>query len=763
MIHMITPHSLERTGIPLRITAMSLDLKERESTASLTLDDREGITSKQITGMWFYDDQDPGAGMVWRARSLSESLHTKTPVVQLEHIISTLKDTIIFDEVTPATITGNKDAKTVSAKAAINYILNRQETKDWKLYSFDPSYENVSQGYSFEGDTLYDALVTVCSTLEGCWWQFDTNHYPFRLYILNHATLPWVDTMLRAGRNLRTISVKTDKSGMYTRFWPVGKDDLHLTSSKSYKNDYILSSHASTYGVIDHTETDATIETASDLAAFARARLRKHNKPVVTIEVEGLELEKATMTPEDKIILGGLCEIVIGETGQKYEEKIIGKSYPDKMNTPELVRITLSNQQDDVAKIIAQEKKKTAKSSRVAARQSKQTKEILYNTVKEVRIDGPTGNNYKLQFKLVKDVDWKDAGTFSRAVTGWGVSAADGAVKVTAKPQNQSTSVKVRAGTGSWSGNVYNGALQYSADGGKNWSNITGASYSVNAKARYDAGWIAGWDNAEGMVVLPEAGTGTSFTLKFPDKFQTTGGVWNREQVTRAFFLSTDATPSANGYAYVKLTGVTISRISLTNWWTAGWDNAEGMVVMPSSGNSGNFSVLVPNKYQTTGGVWNREQVTRTFSLTTDSTPSANGYAYVKYLGDTVARRSLTSWWNSGWDNAEGLVDMPDSGTATSFTVKVPNKYQTTGGVWNREQVSKNFMLSIDESYAYVKLTGTTVARITQYYNRGGTLKLTSKTYSAGLWVFTYTQTVSSESSGIITTVNDSRAVRYHV
>ena len=364
MIHMITPHSLDRTGIPLRITAMSLDLKERESTASLTLDDREGIASKQITGMWFYDDQDPGAGMVWRARSLSESLHTKTPVVQLEHIISTLKDTIIFDEVTPATITGNKDAKTVSAKAAINYILNRQETKDWKLYSFDPSYEDVSQGYSFEGDTLYDALVTVCSTLEGCWWQFDTNHYPFRLYIMNHATLPWVDTMLRAGRNLRTISVTTDKSGMYTRFWPVGKDDLHLTSSKSYKNDYILSSHASTYGVIDHTETDATIETASDLAAFARARLRKHNKPVVKIEVEGLELEKATMTPEDKIILGGLCEIVIGETGQKYEEKIIGKSYPDKMNTPELVRITLSNQQDDVAKIIAQEKKKTAKSSR---------------------------------------------------------------------------------------------------------------------------------------------------------------------------------------------------------------------------------------------------------------------------------------------------------------------------------------------------------------------------------------------------------------
>lgn len=490
MIHLITPHSLERTGIPLRINSMSLDMKERESTASLTLDDREGISNKQITGMWFYDDEDPGAGMVWRARSLSESLHTKTPVVQLEHIISTLKDTIIFDEVTPATITGDKNAKTVSAKAAINYILNRQETKDWKLYSFDPSYEEISQGYSFEGDTLYDALVTVCSTLEGCWWQYDTNHYPFRLYILNHTTMPWADTMLRAGRNMRTISVTTDKSGMYTRFWPVGKDDLHLTSSPNYKNDYILSSKASTYGVIDHTETDATLETASDLAAFARARLRKHSAPVVKIEVEGLELQKATMTPEDKIVLGGLCEIVIGETGKKYEEKIIGKSYPDKMNTPEIVKITLSNQQDDVAKIIAQEKKKTAKGSRVQARQSKQTREILYNTVKEVRVDGPTGNNYKLQYKLVKDVDWQDAGTFSRAVTSWVVSAADGTITVTAKPQNQPKDIKVRAGTATRSGKTYTGQIQYSGDNGKNWADA-GARYSVDASAIYKNGWAA--------------------------------------------------------------------------------------------------------------------------------------------------------------------------------------------------------------------------------------------------------------------------------
>jgi hypothetical protein len=263
------------------------------------------------------------------------------------------------------------------------------------------------------------------------------------------------------------------------------------------------------------------------------------------------------------------------------------------------------------------------------------------------------------------------------------------------------------------------------------------------------------------MVVLPGQGRNTYFQLSFPDKFQTTGGVWNREQVTRSFYLTTDATPSASGYAYVTLTGVKLAQLSLTNWWTAGWDNAEGMVEMPGHGTDTSCSIKVPNKFQTTGGIWNREQVTRSFSLTTD-TPSASGYAYIKYSGDTVARRSLTNWWNAGWDNAEDMVVMPGEGSGSSFTVKVPNKYQSTGGVWNREQVSRNFFLSIDGSYAYVKLLGDTVAQISQYYNRGGTIKLTNIAFNAGMFVFTYTQTVSSINSGIITTVNDSRAVRYH-
>ena len=109
----------------------------------------------------------------------------------------------------------------------------------------------------------------------------------------------------------------------------------------------------------------------------------------------------------DKINLGRICQMVVN--GKPLNERIIGLSYPDKVKTPEIVKVTMSNKQDDIARIVAQEKKKQNKSGRAGSRQSKQTREILYNTVKEVQISGPNDKNkYKLQYKLVKDTDWKD-------------------------------------------------------------------------------------------------------------------------------------------------------------------------------------------------------------------------------------------------------------------------------------------------------------------------------------------------------------------
>ena len=350
---LLSEHSLTRARkIPLE--AMSLQLKERESTASMTPADMEGIG----TGSWFLDDTEPGAGIVWRVQSIRTAWATDTPTVQLEHVINTLRDRILFGEVTPATITGSASAATCTARQAVEYILRHQS--DWRLGSFD--YGSVSNAYKFDGDTLFDALETVTGTLDDAWWSYDMTVYPFRLNITRKSSA--VGSELRCGRNLRTIQRTIDTNGMYTRFYPIGYDDLHLASLYRERN-------TAAYGVIEHTETDTSRTTEAELASWANEKLSRHAEPLVNIEVEGLELVQATGESLDRMTLGRMCRVPLSEFGTTITERIVSLTYQDKVHQPEVVRITLANNRDDVVRIIADNMKSAGRGGRAATRLSK--------------------------------------------------------------------------------------------------------------------------------------------------------------------------------------------------------------------------------------------------------------------------------------------------------------------------------------------------------------------------------------------------------
>jgi phage minor structural protein len=283
----------------------SLRLRERESEADITPADMGGIGTES----WLLDDVEPGAGIVWRVASIRQEFATATPTVHLEHMINSLRDRIMFGEVDAATMSGRLGATTCTAQEAIEYILSQQS--DWVLYSFD--FDDVEGPYKFNGDTLYDALSHVSSTLDGAWWSYDFSVYPFRLSITNKAS--GVGSELIPGRNLSAITKTVDKSGMYTRFYPIGKDDLHITGDYVSKNE-------STYGVIAKVETDLSLETEDELTAWANERLRKHADPAVTVEVEGLELADATGEELDRMRLGRICRVPLSEFGVTIQERI---------------------------------------------------------------------------------------------------------------------------------------------------------------------------------------------------------------------------------------------------------------------------------------------------------------------------------------------------------------------------------------------------------------------------------------------------------
>ena len=222
---------------------------------------------------------------------------------------------------------------------------------------------NVSNPYKFDGDTLFDALETVTASLSNACWTYDMNVYPFRLNIVNKDST--VGSELRAGRNLKTITKTIDKSGMYTRFYPIGKDDLHIAGNYVERN-------ANVYGVIEKVETDASIDSEAELRRWANERLDTHAEPNVTIDVEGFELANATGESLDRMVLGRACRVPLPEYGTTIQERIVTLTYPDKIHQPEVFKATLANNREDVTKIIADNMKKGGKGGRTAGKQSKE-------------------------------------------------------------------------------------------------------------------------------------------------------------------------------------------------------------------------------------------------------------------------------------------------------------------------------------------------------------------------------------------------------
>lgn len=363
---LLSGHSLAQARrVPLE--AMSLNIRERETTATITPADMEGIQLKS----WMMDDTNPGKGIVYRVRDIDQNFNTDTYQVQLEHIISTLKDDILFGEIKTEDLAGKKGATTVTAKKAVQYVLARQN--DWVLGEFDYTDSNP---YKFDGETLFDAIGKVTDSLEDSIWTYDLSVYPFKLNIKRASDA--VGTELRAGRNLRTLKKKISKVGMYTRFYPIGKDDLHLPGAGHADRN------TEKYGIISKTETDQSLDTVAELKRWAEEQLAKHAEPIVNIDVEGVELADATGVSLDGIQICRKCRIPLPDFGTEMTERITGIDYQEKIRQPEVFRATLASNRKDVTKVIAEFMKKSGGGGRAAAREAKERTAWILDTEDKV-------------------------------------------------------------------------------------------------------------------------------------------------------------------------------------------------------------------------------------------------------------------------------------------------------------------------------------------------------------------------------------------
>ena len=325
--------------------------QERESSCSITIphgDPEIGFDD------WILDDDWPEGPYVWRVKGISEDANGETDTIELEHVIMAL-DGPTLGEVTPATIAGS-GATTCTAKQAAQYILGQQS--DFVLGDFEYS---VSLPYEFDGDTLLDALETVTETLEDSVWEFDLSVYPFKVHVRQRDNT--VRCEMRGERNLTTLTKSISRSGMYTRIYPTGKNNLKISGSG------YLSKNENLYGRIDKRETDESKTTVASLQAWAQARLNRHCEPTVSISISGLELSQETGEDLDRLTMNKNCRVPLPKYATTITERIVKKQWRDRRKEPENVSITLANNSQDVTTII---KKSNRAGGKARAGQAKQ-------------------------------------------------------------------------------------------------------------------------------------------------------------------------------------------------------------------------------------------------------------------------------------------------------------------------------------------------------------------------------------------------------
>ena len=350
-MYKLNGHSLSK-GAAILPESQSFNIQERDSTSSVQL----GPESERISfGDWILDDGWPEGSYVWRVKTLGEQVNTDTGTVELEHIIKTLDDFKLHEDITTEDM-GGSGASEVSARTAIETLLSYQN--HWVLGAFEFSASNP---YEFNtGDSLLDGIESVCDTLEEATWDYDLTVYPFRLNIRRRDDN--VSCEMRAGRNLSTLKTSLTRSGMYTRIYPIGKNDLRLTESYLSRNENL-------YGRIDKVETNQGKSTEAALRAWAGGRLRKHSEPVMTITISGLELSGETGESLDALRINKTCRCPLPNSGISIVERITKLQWRDRRKEPENVTVNLCNNVTDVESIL---KENSKSGGSAAAGQAKQ-------------------------------------------------------------------------------------------------------------------------------------------------------------------------------------------------------------------------------------------------------------------------------------------------------------------------------------------------------------------------------------------------------
>lgn len=285
-----------------------LEIFDRNRKRAAIAENAHNVTEdRQINSLWYLtfclpvddvknDYCQPFYYVRWNGGELyrimpSEATITETGTLeyQCEHVLSTLLDTVMFGHFT----VGNLGTYTADC---INFVLNRQTTKNWVLSACD--FRRQFE-YGWEQENLLSALFSIATPLENYMWVTDTSSYPWKLSLKALSTSGKPELYIRRKHNMLSYGVQSDPQQICTRIYPLGYGEgVNQLTIKDVNNGvpYLQSpkKYTDQYGVIERVWIDRRYEDSESLKAAAQAMLNELQEPAVSYDIGFVELDSET-------------------------------------------------------------------------------------------------------------------------------------------------------------------------------------------------------------------------------------------------------------------------------------------------------------------------------------------------------------------------------------------------------------------------------------------------------------------------------------
>lgn len=266
---------------------------------------------------------------------------------ELKHVLSTLMDSVMFKyhEISPNTAT----------RETIEYLLNLQKVKHWKLGRCD--FERYFQ-YSWENENgLVDALWSVPKPFVNEYmWTYDTTSYPWVLNLIKPDLN--VTARVRESHNLKGFKIEKNPNQLVNRVYPLGSGEgvnqLNIKKVNPTGQAYIENAQSIIdNGLIEYIWVDRRFTDAKSLMQSAQSLLTKFSQPIVSWEIDAVDLLKCITSPGEKV--PKIDELRLGKVIQVRTEKfgivnlrILKESKSDVFGDPGNIKLSIGNVMNDL-------------------------------------------------------------------------------------------------------------------------------------------------------------------------------------------------------------------------------------------------------------------------------------------------------------------------------------------------------------------------------------------------------------------------------